>query len=114
MIQKKLGKALLGLPISTGNPVVAVELGLKPFQLRVSQAKLSYFRKVYDPGFRGSPLVGACMHWNVFFGQTLYMKNLKDMLSLYTSGDDFLSLLIKDLCAFHKNENLFRIQLLTY
>ena len=52
------------------------------------------------------------MYWNVSFGQTLYMKNLKDMLSLYTSGDDFLSLSIKDLCAFHKNDTLSRIQLL--
>ena len=61
VIQNKLGKALLGLSLSTGNPVIAVELGWKPSQLRVSQAKLSYFRKVGDLGFIGSPLVGvAC------------------------------------------------------
>ena len=60
VIQNKLGKTLLGVPSSTRNPVVAVELGLKPFHLRVSQAKLSYFRRVSDPGFRGSPLVATC------------------------------------------------------
>ena len=58
IIQNKLGKALLGLPLSTGNPVVAVELGWKPFQLWVSQTKLYFFRKVGDLGFRGSPVVG--------------------------------------------------------
>ena len=36
VIQNQLGKVLLGLLLSTGNPVVAVELGWKPFQLRVS------------------------------------------------------------------------------
>ena len=58
VIQNQLGKVLLGLLLSTGNPVVAVELGWKPFQLWVSQAKLSFFRKVGDLGFRGSPIVG--------------------------------------------------------
>ena len=97
MLQKKLGKTLLGVPLSTRNLVVAVELGWKPFHLMVSKAKLSYFRRVGDPGFRGSPLLAACMHWNISFGQTLYMRNLWDMLSLYSSGDALMALLIKDL-----------------
>ena len=98
MLQKKLGKTLLGVPLPTRNLVVAVELGWKPFHLRVSKAKLSYFRRVGDPGFRGSPLLAACMHWNILFGQTLYyMRNLWDMLSLYSSGDALMALLIKDL-----------------
>ena len=52
------------------------------------------------------------MCWNVSFGKTLYIKNLKTVLSLYTSKDDFMSLSVKDLCAFNKDETLSRIQLL--
>ena len=112
VVQNQLGKSLLGLQQSTGNPVVAVELGWKPFQLRVSQVKLSYFKRVGDPSFKGSPLVGPCMRWNISFGQTLYMNNLKSTLSPYIDEDDFKTLSIKDLCAFHEDETLSRIQLL--
>ena len=112
VVQNKLGKSLLGIPPSTGNPVVNVELGWKPFHLRVSQAKLSYFKHVQDLGFKGSPLVAVCMLWNVSFSQTLYMKNLREMFSLYSSGDDFLSLTVKVLCAFHEQSTLSKIQLL--
>ena len=112
VIQNQLGKALLGLPQSTANPVVAAELGWKPFQLRVSQVKLSYFKRVGDPSFKGSPLVGACMCWNISVGQTLYMNNLKSTLSPYSAVDNLKSLSIKDLCTFHEEDILSKIQLL--
>ena len=64
-VQYKLGKVLLGLPPSTANPVVQVELGWKPFQLRIAQSKLSYFMRVNDPSFCESTLVSACMAWNI-------------------------------------------------
>ena len=61
IVQNKLGKALLGLPPSTANPVVAVELGWKPFPLRVAQSKLAYFQRVSHAAFKGSSLAAACL-----------------------------------------------------
>ena len=89
VIQNKLGKSLLGVPPFTGNPVTGT-CGWKPFHL--------LFKRVNDLGFKGSPLVAACIPWNVLFVKTLYMKNLRETLFLYSSGDDFLSHTIKDLC----------------
>ena len=62
IVQNKLGKAILGLPLSTANPVVIVELGWKPFRLRVAQSKLSYFKRVCNEAFKGSSLVASCMN----------------------------------------------------
>ena len=63
VIQNQVGKAALGVPQSTANPVVKVELGWKPLQLLVDEAILCFFHWVSAPTFQGSSLVKTCMAW---------------------------------------------------
>ena len=91
-VQFKLGKALLGLPLSLANPALYVELGWKPFQLRIAQSKLRYFKNVNYSSLNNSPLVSACMAWNLQQGSTLYISNVNKFLVQYCDSCDLLSL----------------------
>ena len=60
--QNSLGKAILGLPVLSANPIINIELGWKPIGLFIAKSKLGYFKRVSDPFFKGSPLVKSCMN----------------------------------------------------
>ena len=59
----EIGKALLGVPQSTANTVVQVELGWKPLRLLIELNKLRFFQRVYCDDFKGSELLKTCMEW---------------------------------------------------
>ena len=50
-IQNQIGKSLLGVPQSSANTVIHVELGWKPIQLLIELNKLRFFHKVSSPNF---------------------------------------------------------------
>ena len=95
-IQNSLGKSILGLPVSTANPVINIELGWKPIGLHIAKSKLGYFKRVSDSSFKGSPLVKSCMIWNVASQTSLYMKNLNESLEIFfPTGGSIESLTVK-------------------
>ena len=63
VVQNQIGKALLGVPQSTANTVVQVELGWKPVRLLLELSKLRFFQRVYGKDFKGSEILKTCMQW---------------------------------------------------
>ena len=61
MIQNQIGKAILGIPQSSANAVVQVELGWKPIRLLIERSNLKFYQRVNNTEFKGSELVSACI-----------------------------------------------------
>ena len=53
IVQNQIGKALLGVPQSTANTVVQVELGWKPLRLLLEINNLRFFQRVYAKILKG-------------------------------------------------------------
>ena len=83
IIQNQIGKSLLGVPQSSANTVVQVELGWKPMRLWIELNKLRFFLRVTSAEFIGSSIVKSCMEWNLRNPQTLYYSNLMSVLGTY-------------------------------
>ena len=57
VVQNQIGKALLGVPQSSANTVVQVELGWKPLRLLLELSKLRFFQRVYCEDLKGSEIL---------------------------------------------------------
>ena len=57
VIQNQIGKSLLGIPQSSANTVVQVELGWKLVRLLIELNKLRFFHRVNNPDFAGSAVI---------------------------------------------------------
>ena len=76
-IQMILGKWILGVPRSTANSFVYLELGFKPMITRI-------FLRVKSP--RGCKLTKKCLKLQEKDDNFMYMSNLKEYLSRYGLG----------------------------
>ena len=98
-----VGKAILGLPVSSANPLINIKLSWKPICLYTAKSKIGYFRRVSDPSFKGSSLVKSCMNWNVASQTSLYMKKLKESLEMFfPPGGSLESLTVKAVHGHHE------------
>ena len=61
--QRKLGKVLLGVPMSSANEGVETELGLRPISERIAERKLKFVAKLEsaDPGSKLTREVFSCV-----------------------------------------------------
>ena len=81
-IQLRVGKSTLGVPKSTANPFVYLELGWKPIRLHLEESLLRFYKRVNSTTFKGSQLVNSCMEWNIINNNTKYMKYLTSMMTI--------------------------------
>ena len=77
--QNKIGKILLGVPKSTANETVAIELGLKPILLLVLTAKIKFVMKCKNHG--GCMASKRCLTLLENIRNSDYLSNLKSLLS---------------------------------
>ena len=105
VIQTKLGKSILAVPYSSANAIVYIELGWKPIRLQIEVAKLRFLRRVEDQDFKGSHLVKTCMDWNKKNTESLYWRNLEDILGKHTDEENEIgAITVKQLYVFHQLE----------
>ena len=110
-IQQRVGKSILGVPQSTANPVVYLELGWKPIRLHLEESLLRFYKRVNSETFKGSQFVKSCMEWNITNNNTKYMKYLTSMMDI--NNPESLSLQEiehKHLLEHHKLQILQRVQ----
>ena len=80
IIQQQVRKYILGIPQSSANSVVNLELGWKPIQLLLEETVMRFYQRVLDSGFKGSHLVRSCMEWSKSHGDTMYMQYLNKLI----------------------------------
>ena len=115
VLQNQVGKALLGVPQSTANTVVQVELGWKPIKLLIELNKLRFLQRVMADDFVGSQLLKACMNWNLADNNSFYTKNLMTFLSQYgTCPHDLMMVSKKKLHQSYELNCLSQIQELNF
>ena len=111
VIQNQIGKSLLGIPQSSANTVIQVELGWKPDRLLIELNKLRFFHRVSNPDFAGSSLVKSCFEWNLRNPHTLYYSNLMSGLNKYAATPLILKeVTSKQLHQFHEQKVITDIQ----
>ena len=111
IIQNQIGKSLLGVPQSSANTVVQVELGWKPMRLWIELNKLRFFLRVTSAEFIGSSIVKSCMEWNLRNPQTLYYSNLMSVLGTYApTHQDLKNVSKKKVHQCHKQKVIVDIQ----
>ena len=114
IIQNQAGKALLGVPQSTANVVVQVELGWKPVKLLVELNKLRFLQRVMSESFQGSQLLRSCMEWNLKAENSFYTNNLMSILSHHGSNpQELLGVSKKQLHQVYELRCLTQIQEMT-
>ena len=111
IIQNQIGKSLLGVPQSSANTVVQVELGWKPMRLWIELNKLRFFLRVTSAEFIGSSIVKSCMEWNLRNPQTLYYSNLMSVLGTYApTHQDLKNVSKKQIHQRHEQKVIVDIQ----
>ena len=110
-IQQQVGKSILGIPQSSANPIVNLEMGWKPIQLLLEESVVRFYQRAHDPEFKGSHLVQSCMEWNKTHGETMYIQYLNKLINRHNLSLDTLKLLKHStLLEYHKKEILQRVQ----
>ena len=111
MIQNQIGKAILGIPQSSANAVVQVELGWKPIRLLLERSKLKCYHRVNNTEFKGSELVPACMNWHLNNPTSIYLSRLSTLLQEHArTPQDLLSVTLRQLNQTHEQKVLSEIQ----
>ena len=111
VVQNQIGKALLGVPQSTANTVVQVELGWKPLRLLLELSKLRFFQRVYCEDLKGSEILKTCMQWCLSVPGNQYRKNLFDILGHHAgSPEELKSISRKQLVQVYESRALSQIQ----
>ncbi|HBI40105.1 MAG TPA: hypothetical protein DDY16_04070 [Tenacibaculum sp.] len=80
-IQLILGKWILGVPRSTANSFVYLELGFKPMITRILMTKLSFYLRIKSAN--GCKLSKKCLELQEADDSFVYMRNFKEYLSHY-------------------------------
>ena len=110
-IQQQVGKSILGIPQSSANPIVNLEMGWKPIQLLLEESVVRFYQRAHDPEFKGSHLVQSCMEWNKTHGETMYIQYLNKLINRHNLSLDTLKLLKHStLLEYHKKGILQRVQ----
>ena len=84
-----LGKCILGVRPSTANVAVYLELGLKPFLMRVLKTKLDNVRRA--KGLAENSLVRKCLEWHMVSDKSSWWKNLKELISKADLQEQFIT-----------------------
>ena len=79
LIQRTVARTLLGVPRSSLNQVSEVEMGFKPFLLRILTIKLKFFIKVQNGDSRCST-TQTCQRLLIESGSSEYLSNLDELL----------------------------------
>ena len=102
-IQHIVAKVLLGVPKSSTNLAALVELGMKPFHLRILEVKLRFYIKV-SKGLTNCRTTQACMNLLKASPTSEYLNNLSDLLKpLNLSIDKIDDQSFEKLDSYHKS-----------
>ena len=80
MIQRRVGKAVLGVPTNSANEVVELELGIKPFLLKILSMKINFFLSTKSDK-TACNTTKLCLEILECSGDSEYIKNFNDLLS---------------------------------
>jgi hypothetical protein len=76
-VQNSFGKRLLGVKGSSGNAIVAMDLGLRPILSMIYKKKIVYYNRVKSPNFTGSKLIKKAMKYHEDKGSTRYTNEIR-------------------------------------
>ena len=76
-VQNSFGKRLLGVKGSSGNAIVAMDLGLRPILSMIYKKKIVYYNRVKSPNFIGIILIKKAMKYHEDKGSTRYTNEIR-------------------------------------
>ena len=86
--QIHFGKSILGVRPSTANSSVYLELGFKPFLMRILKSKLEYVKRART--LKDTALVKMCLEWQKQSKTSSWWKNLKELIHAGDFEEDFI------------------------